>query len=690
MSWRPKWKQAKEPLQAPQPVEKGPESPPPAPDPEPATEQASRPSRDQQRADATALTPPAVEHQAVAPPKDDELPPPPADIVETAKKLPPMKSRKPATGAALKRAGTIFGKDVRTIARHGLVGSIILLVFLMVVFSIASYAMVQLVSSGFGLVVNGHNGTSPSGGAPHLGNDGSLVAHAGQNRTVLAGSLVTLDSSGTRHTADIAYVQWTVMNQNSSGWRSSPSVYGPIAQYTFHEVGKFAVHLIIIDTRWNLAEANLTVTVIPSTSDTTPPVPVVTGTNPNNVTYGQSIRLDASNSTDNVGVVNWTWEIHDVIDRTRYGPTLGYTFETAGNKQITLVVRDVSGNIAIEGQSINVTPSDPTDNSWPNARMNNLPRTVMIGDTVRLDASQSSDNRMIVGYEWYVQLNNTMTRLMGQTTSFVASSFGDYQITLVVMDSAGNAGTAQNSVIALTQGMKAPSAVSWTSTPLGQKVPFDVLTFVYGASLLASVIYLGGLFSKGFAHEVQRGTAKTLFAAPLSVTNLVFAKLLYPLLIGPLFIFPLLLVSLSPLQQDPTQILEIGAVSYVFTALVLVSGVYGSCMIYAATKRMSVKPTVVAKSFMYLSLIGTLSVFAGCAFLLDRWFSTDSWNKLYENLGPKVAMFSPFHQGGLAIRSLLFGAPLSLDWIVFAIPLALIVGGVLASRRLYADIFSRE
>jgi hypothetical protein len=150
------------------------------------------------------------------------------------------------------------------------------------------------------------------------------------------------------------------------------------------------------------------------------------------------------------------------------------------------------------------------------------------------------------------------------------------------------------------------------------------------------------------------------------------------------------MISLMPLQQDPMQVLEIGAVSYVFTALVLISAAYGSCMIYAATKRMSVKPTVVSRSFMYLSLVGTLSVFAGLAYLLDQWLSTDSWNKMSEELGSKIAMFSPFHQGGLVLQNLLFGAPLRLDWIVFIIPAVLIVGGILASRKLYSDIFSRE
>ena len=684
-------KLAEEQIQAQAAIGPNSEPTPAAPDPEPPTELVQAPSQAQQPVKVAAAAEQSASSPAASSLADDELPPPPADLAEGTRKFSPIKTRKPGVGAGLKLAGAIFGKDVRTIAKHGLVSSVILLVFLMVTFYIASYSMFMVASTPFGEKGNGGGGNKTSGdGGPNLGNDGSLVAIAGSDRTVPAGSLVTLDSSATEHAADIMFVQWTIENHNSSGWSDSPSLYGPTAQYTFYEVGTFTVRLMVVDARWNLAEANFTVTVNHKTSDMTAPVIVVNGTDPNNVTFGTAIFFDASNSTDNIGVVNWTWKIQDVIDKTRYGPKLNYNFEGTGDKQMMLVIRDDSGNTARIDQSINVKPLDPSDNNWPNARMSDLPQSVKVGDTVTLDASASSDDRGIVEYDWYVQLNNTRTRLTGQTTSFVASGFGSYEITLVVKDHAGNAGTDQRSVMSLDQGMKEPSMVSWASTPLGQDIPFDVLTFAYGTSLLASVIFLGGLFAKGFKHEIQKGTAKTLFFAPLSVTNLVFAKLLYPLVIGPLFIFPLLMISLMPLQQDPMQVLEIGVVSYIFTALVLISAAYGSCMIYAATKRMSVKPTVVSRSFMYLSLVGTLSVFAGLAYLLDQWLSTDSWNKMSEELGPKIAMFSPFHQGGLVLQNLLFGAPLSLDWIVFIIPIVLIVGGVLASRKLYADIFSRE
>jgi len=690
MSRKSKKKHVEEQIQAQSAIESDSEPVPPAPDSEPTPEPVQAPSQPRP-VEAVAAAEPSAEPTAVTPFADDELPPPPADLAEATKKFPPIKTRRPGAGAALRRAGAIFGKDVRTIAKHGLVSSVILLVFLMVIFYIASYSMFMFVSTGFGEKGNGGDGNSTSGdGGPDLGNDGSLVAIAGSDQTVFAGNLVTLDSSGTEHAADIMFVQWSIENHNGSGWGDSPSLYGPTAQYTFYEVGDFTVRLMVVDARWNLAEANFTVKVNPSTFDVTPPEINVTGTDPNNVTYGRSVFFDASNSTDDVGVVNWTWKIQDVVDKTRYGPKLNYNFTSAGNKQLMLVIRDDSGNTAPKEQSINVKPLDPSDNNWPNARMSDLPKSVKVGDTVTLDASASSDDRGIAAYDWYVQLNNTRTRLTGQTTSFVASGFGSYEVTLVVKDHAGNAATDERSVMALSQGMKEPSMVSWTSTPLGQDIPFNVLSFAYGASLLASVIYLGGLFAKGFSHEIQKGTAKTLFFAPISVTNMVFAKLLYPLIIGPLFIFPLLMISLMPLQQDPMQILEIGIVSYVFTALVLISAAYGSCMIYAVTKRMSVKPTVIARSFMYLSLVGTITVFSGLAFLFNQWFSTDNWTETSDKIGPNIAMFSPFHQGGLVVHNLIFGGTLSLDWIAFIIPVALIVGGILASRKLYGDIFSRE
>lgn len=655
----------KEQLAVPPPEPAPPEEPPqPEPEPVKASPQAG-----------ASAKPAAVQ------PTDEELPPPPSDIAMQTKQFQPLKTRKPGSASALKRAGVIFGKDLSTIAKHGLVGSVILIVFLMVIFYIASYAMFMLVTTS--------EGDDGGGNGPNLSNDGSLVADAGNDRTVSAGTVVALDSSGTTHRADLKYVEWRIDSQ--SGQSSNEiSLYGPQVSYKFNEVGIYKVDLTVVDADWNMDDSNITVTVNPSSGDTNPPMADVTADPYPQVMYGTPVTFNGTNSTDDSGgPLNWTWTFQDIIDKTMYGPVVTYNFQSTGNHDVMLVVRDPSGNAATQHGSIQIN-SNGSDNQGPNAVINDIPKSVNIGDTVRLDASGSSDDHGISDYLWFVKLNNTMTKLTGQQSSFTATGFGMYDITLVARDQAGNAATQESEVLSITSGMKAPSGVTWMSTPLGKDIPFNVLTFIYGAALLSSVIFIGGLFSKGFAHEIMKGTAKTLFFAPVSVTNVFFAKMMYPLAIGPLFVFPLVLISTLPLKQPIGDVFMIALVSYLLTALVMASAAYGSCLIYVLTKRMSIKPTTLARSFMYLSLVATLSVFTGLAFLFDQWLTTDMWSGMYADLGTKLAMFSPFHQGGMLLSNMLTGTAWTLDIWVFAIPVVLIVGGIFASRKLYGDIFARE
>jgi hypothetical protein len=395
------------------------------------------------------------------------------------------------------------------------------------------------------------------------------------------------------------YVDWRIENNDESMNSNEVALYGPTHSYVFSQVGSYRVGLMIVTTEWHYDEAEITVNVMPTTSDTTAPNAVISVAPGSMVDFGTPVTFDGMNSSDDVEVVNRTWIIQDVLEKTFYGPIVTYTFERTGNQQVTLIARDASGNAAMTGMGVQVNPTMP-DNQWPNATISELPRFVRIGDTVSLDASSSGDNGPIAAFTWYIRLNNTLTTRTGAQTSFVATSFGMYDITLAVRDSAGNVGIAEGGILSLTPGMDEPSAIGWTSTPLGQDLPFNVLTFAYGAALLASVIFIGGLFSKGFAHEVQKGTARTIFFAPISVTNMLLSKILYPVVLGPLFIFPLMLISTLPLEQDINDIVVITLVAYIMTVVLLISAVYGSCMIFAAAKRMVIKPSALARAFMYL------------------------------------------------------------------------------------------
>ena len=614
------------------------------------------------------------------PPADDELPPPPPDMEQEVQEYPALKPKKSGPVAALRRAVTIFEKDLRTMAKHGLISSIIMAVFMGIVFTIASVLMSMALTFEF---EGGGDGDDIH--LPGATESVPPTADAGPDRTVDAGTVVTFDASGSTDNSDIVYYAWRFQDSGRE-----VELYGVSATHEFMASGDYEVHLMVVDSSWNTGEDTMTLTVRSVGSDSMPPY--ANAGMPMEVPAGTTVHFDGSNSTDDVGVVNWTWNFQDVVDRTLYGERPYYTFENTNfhgsSFGVSLVVRDAAGNTGWGFVDVNVRPSSE-DWQQPEARFETS-NIVSIGDTVTLDASESYDYEgPIAQYTWYIKHNATRFELNGPVTTFVAEEWGPYEIRLAVRDTAGNTGTTEDMVIALPAGIDV-DMISWTATPLGQDVSFNLLTYAYGAALLTAVTYIGGLFGKGFAHEIQKGTIKVLFFGPVSVTSIIFSKLLYPIIIGPMFIFPLVLVILSPFNQSVADILVITAVAYALAVLVMVSAAYGSCLIYRAANRMVLKPTVVSRMFMYLSLFATMTIFEWLSFIMDMQLNTDMWGGLYLEHGATIAMFSPFHQGGVILSDLIIDSGATPDWWVFAIPAALIGLGLMASRRLYPDLFSRE
>lgn len=610
------------------------------------------------------------------PPPDDELPPPPSDIADQTNNFPEIKVVRSGALATVRRAFTIFEKDLRTMAKHGLVSSVILLVFLTLVFYIMSYSMNTAMSmdmfggeDGDGMVLPGATESVPP------------VADAGNDVSIDAGAEVHLDGSGSTDNAAIVYWSWHL-----SELGIDTELYGEGAHHTFEYAGDFNVTLTVVDSSWNFAEDSMMVHVSQSSSDTENPS---TSYMPDqNIQVGSTVTFDGSSATDNIGIVNWTWSFNDIIPRLLYGESAQYTFENSGSNGVSLIVRDAAGNAAQGGTNVYVQPMGD-DWSQPYADPGNG-GIATVGETVNLDASNSrDDNGTIVAYTWYISHNATLYTLSGMTAHFTPNEWGPYEITLAVRDNSGNAGSNQMTIIALPVGMEV-AGLPWTSTPLGADISFNLLTYVYGIALLASVIFIGGLFAKGFAHEIQKGTIKVLFFGPISVTTMVFSKILYPIMIGPLFIIPLTMIALSPFGQPVSDLLIVTLVAYALAVLTMVSAAYGSCLIYLGAKRMVLKPTVVSRIFMYLSLLATMTVFEWMSFLFDMWFDTDSYGGMYADYGSAVAFLSPFHQGGVFLSNMIIGTAQTPDWIVFAIPVSLIVLGVMASHRLYPDMFSRE
>jgi len=87
------------------------------------------------------------------------------------------------------------------------------------------------------------------------------------------------------------------------------------------------------------------------------------------VEVGKRITLDGSLSTDDIGIVNWTWYIHDGNATTvLHGPVVEYRFTEEGRHSVALVLFDAAGNNAGTTFYVTVVPREevpPDPELWP-------------------------------------------------------------------------------------------------------------------------------------------------------------------------------------------------------------------------------------------------------------------------------------------------------------------------------------
>jgi hypothetical protein len=87
---------------------------------------------------------------------------------------------------------------------------------------------------------------------------------------------------------------------------------------------------------------------------------------------GEEAIFDGSNSTDNVGVVNWTWFfIYNETDYTIYGEVTTFGFEQTGCYSVQLTVSDAAGNrnstvflLAVGEEQVPVTEPGSSIGQW--------------------------------------------------------------------------------------------------------------------------------------------------------------------------------------------------------------------------------------------------------------------------------------------------------------------------------------
>ena len=137
----------------------------------------------------------------------------------------------------------------------------------------------------------------------------------------------------------------------------STTIYGEVLDIILDDAGLFNVTLTVTDARENNESVNVIVTVV----DITPPAVEI---GPDMETYTNStVILSVNSSSDNVGIVNFTWRI-TLGDETvsLYGNEIEFALPYPGIWTAELTVSDAEGNSANDSLSISVLErEDDTD-----------------------------------------------------------------------------------------------------------------------------------------------------------------------------------------------------------------------------------------------------------------------------------------------------------------------------------------
>ncbi|MCK5415044.1 MAG: PKD domain-containing protein [Thermoplasmata archaeon] len=157
------------------------------------------------------------------------------------------------------------------------------------------------------------------------------------------------------------------------------------------------------------------------------------------VIEGEEFILDGSNSTDDVGIVLWTWYIE--IDDTSAVIIPNETIATVdlylspGLHIITLKVHDADDNEDSDTCSVLVMETDlPLADASEDA-------TTEAGEEHTFDGSGTHSKYPIISYTWTFRYDTSDITLQGVEPSFTFRIPGEFLVTLTVVDTNGSSDT---------------------------------------------------------------------------------------------------------------------------------------------------------------------------------------------------------------------------------------------------------
>ena len=151
------------------------------------------------------------------------------------------------------------------------------------------------------------------------------------------------------------------------------------------------------------------------------------------VLAGAYAVLNASASTDDIGITSYVWTVFDLEQVTLEGKFANYSFLTSGVYFVTLNVTDADSNWDTDEMNVTVNPDGVLPVPIPGKN-----KTVYLKQEVVFNGSRSKDNTgRIVNYTWNFTYESRMVYLYGPVVSYTFNKTGVYIITLDVTDPNG-------------------------------------------------------------------------------------------------------------------------------------------------------------------------------------------------------------------------------------------------------------
>ena len=183
------------------------------------------------------------------------------------------------------------------------------------------------------------------------------------------------------------------------------------------------------------------------------PIDVSLSVSPDSVEAGNEFTLTAD-ANQSVEEYQWDFNNDGTIDAVTTNSSLTETAGYPDDYTISVTAVATDGDTATASTDLTIT-----DSTAPTPALSG-PSTVVIGEEVTFDASESVDNGYIANYTWEISTGTETVRsttTTSNTTSFSFSETGDYTLKLTVTDSAGNTNTTTKDVTVVTNANLATS-----------------------------------------------------------------------------------------------------------------------------------------------------------------------------------------------------------------------------------------